>query len=280
MENLIKFFLRFRSLMLFVLLEVTAMVMLVNHNNYHQARVFSSSNFVTGYFFTAVDAVTDYFSLSSKNEQLSKHNTDLRNENLQLQRQIAALKGKKTVQAPLNTPAAPDMEYSFIRAKVINNSVNHYQNYMTLNRGRRDGIEPDMGVINEQGVVGIIASVSERFAVVLPILNPQCRISSRLDSCRNFGSLIWNGKNYRYATLEEIPRHAALHIGETVSTTGFSTIFPEGIPIGTVSSFEPASTDNFYHIEVELACDFQKVSYVNVIRFDNKQEQQELEKTE
>ena len=94
MENLIKFFLRFRSLMLFVLLEVTAMVMLVNHNNYHQARVFSSSNFVTGYFFTAVDAVTDYFSLSSKNEQLSKHNTDLRNENLQLQRQIAALKGK------------------------------------------------------------------------------------------------------------------------------------------------------------------------------------------
>lgn len=280
MENLIKFFLRFRSLMLFVLLEVTALILLVNHNNYHQAKLFSSSNFVTGYFFTAVDAVTDYFSLNSKNEQLSRQNTLLRNENLQLQRQMAVLKGKKNVQAPLNVPAAPELEYTFIRAKVVNNSVNHYQNYMTLNRGRRDGIEPDMGVINEQGVVGIIASVSERFAVVLPILNPQCRISSRLDSCRNFGSLIWNGKDYRYATLEEIPRHAALHIGETVSTTGFSTIFPEGIPIGTVSSFEPASTDNFYHIEVQLACDFQKVSYVDVIRFDNKQEQQELEKAE
>ena len=280
MENLIKFFLRFQSLMLFVLLEILAIVLIVKHNNYHQSKLFSSSNYVTGYFFTAVDKVTDYFSLNDKNEQLSNYNTELRNENLELRRQIANLKGLKNVQAPLNIAKSPELEYTFIRAKVINNSVNHFQNYMTINRGRRDGIEPDMGVVNEQGVVGIIASVSDRFAVVLPVLNPQCRISSRLDSCRNFGSLVWNGKDYQYALLEEIPRHAEVHVGETVSTSGYSSIFPEGIPVGTVSSFKPSSSDNFYSIEVKLACDFHKVSYVDVIRFNNKQEQLQLENEE
>lgn len=277
MENLIKFFLRFRSLMLFVALELIAITLMVNYNNYHRAAAFSSSNYLTGYFYAATSAVEGYFGLGAANERLSEENTGLRNENQELRRQLAAVKGMKTVRDPLCVPSAPDMDYTYIRAKVINNSVNHYQNYITLNRGRRDGVEPDMGVVNEEGVVGIVAAVSDRFAVVLPILNPHCRVSARLDSCRNFGSLVWNGRSYRYASLEEIPRHASLKEGETISTSGFSSIFPEGIPIGTVESFELNPSDSFYAVTVRLACDFQKVSYVDVIRFGNRDQQRALE---
>jgi rod shape-determining protein MreC len=152
---------------------------------------------------------------------------------------------------------------------VVNNSINQQHNFITLNKGRHDGVKPDMGVIANGQVVGLVTNVSENFSTVISILNSRWKISAKIKRNDYFGSLSWDGKDYRRVQLNEMPYHVPVQNGDTVVTTGYSSSFPEGLVIGTISDFSIGSGSNFYKIEVMLAADFKNLVIVGLV--ENKQ---------
>jgi rod shape-determining protein MreC len=155
--------------------------------------------------------------------------------------------------------------------------VNRQKNYFSLDKGTRHGVNTDMAVTDGKNAIGAIISCSENFSVAISLLNIDFKISARIRSNGYFGSLNWDGRNYRHAVLNEIPQHITVNIGDTIETTAYSAIFPEGINIGTVSDLKKSGSD-FYRIEVELFADFRKLHYVNVIGNLLRTEQIKLEK--
>jgi len=279
MRNLLNFLIRISPLLLFLALETVAVVLMVQRSRYHSYAIISTSNAVSGGVLDASNSVTSYFSLSSVNERLAAENSVIRNENEQLKSIITEYEDIISQILPVDSTvikADPLKEITHIPAKVIGNSVNKLDNYITLDKGAADGIKPDMGVVCDQGVVGIVSTVSEHFSVVLPILNSQSRISCRLDSSRTIGSLVWDGLNPSYASLTEIPRHVFVTKGEKIYTSGFSYIFPEGIPVGTIEEAELKESDSFHKIKVSLSTSFYTLSHVDVIAFTAKDELDEL----
>ena len=268
MENLLQFFKRFGLFLQFLLLEAVAIILLIYFNGYQRSVFMSSAGLLTGAVYQSIDAVTGYFYLREANEQLSCENAQLKNEIARMQAQLqpstmvadslACHLGDSIVWQP----------YHYMAARVIQNSINKQQNYITLDKGSDDGIFSDMGVVSSQGVVGIVKSVSIHYAMVMPIVNVQSRISCRLDSSQNFGSLVWDAVDYRYATLQEVPGHVEVTVGETVSTSGFSSIFPAGIPVGKVVDVQLMEENQFLNIKVELSVDFGKINQVNIIGFN------------
>jgi rod shape-determining protein MreC len=164
------------------------------------------------------------------------------------------------------------LKYAYISARIISNSVNQQQNYLTLDKGSEDGIRPDMGIISAGGVAGIITNVSPSYSTGLSLLNTRWNVSAKLSKNNYFGSLVWDGKNYREALLNEIPFHVDVAVGDTIVTSGFSSFFPEGITLGTVESFAKPGGDSFYTIRVKLSVDFKSLSYVEVIENNKKAE--------
>ena len=215
---------------------------------------------VNGSISNVTGSISEYF-------YLSENNADLLQENALLREELLALKSE------INTIATDSLpcDYRVITANVINNSVNKQQNLIILDKGEADGIKPDMGVICASGVVGIIKTVSDNFSVVIPVINNQSKISCKLDSSNNFGSLVWEGGDYRYAELNEIPKHVKVSIGETISTSGFSSIFPANIPVGKVIDVYEKS-EQFLSINIELSTNFRSLSYVEIMDFKLKQE--------
>ncbi|MDR1729778.1 MAG: rod shape-determining protein MreC [Prevotellaceae bacterium] len=277
MKTLIRFLLKSKTLFLFLFLEIVSLILIVNHNQFQRSWFLNSSNAVVGEIYTFSNSVSEYFNLKTVNENLAKENAELRNllhvqENeLNFIKQDTNYQGRKDFAAEKN--------FTFITSKVINSSTNKYQNYITLDKGSADSIRPNMGVINALGVVGIVSSASEHFSVVLPILNPSSKISAKIKNGGNAGSLVWKGGDARIALLEEVPLYFPVTKGDTVVTSGNSTIFPEGINIGTVREFRKENY-NFYFIEVELFTDFSQLSFVDVISYKNAREQKELEEKE
>ena len=260
MENLLLLLKKASSLLLFLFLELIAILLIVFNNNYQHSVFSSSMTAVNGSISEFTGGISEYFYLSENNADLLKENAHLREELLAAKAQLG---GVATDSLPRN--------YSVITANVINNSVNNQQNLIILDKGELDGIEPDMGVICASGVVGIIKTVSDHFSVVIPIINNQSKISCKLDSSNNFGSLIWENGDYRYARLTEIPKHVRVNVGETISTSGFSSIFPANIPVGEVIDVEEES-EQFLSIDVKLSTNFRTLSYVEVMKFSYKQE--------
>ena len=169
------------------------------------------------------------------------------------------------------------MEYKLISAKVINSSTNKLQNYITLNKGSRDGIQADMGVISSEGVVGIVKTVSTKFSVVIPILNQNIKINTKFKKNNYSGPLVWNGEDYRIAKLTDIARHVEFSLGDTLVTSGFTSTFPEGIPVGTIEDFNIKESEPYYNIKVLLSVNFRTLSHVKVINYLNYKEQKNLE---
>lgn len=267
MENLLQFIKRFSLLLLFLALETVAIIMLVQFNSYQRSVLFSSANWVSGGFYQVVDAVGGYFNLREVNQSLSAENAALKNEIERLKAQQPALVSSTDSMLIATADTAYWQPYTYVAAHVIQHSINKAQNYITLNKGTDDGILPDMGVVSPDGVVGIVKSASRHYAMVIPIINVQSRISCRLDSTQNFGSLVWDASDYRTAILQEVPGHATVKIGETVSTSGFSAIFPSNIPVGKVSDVTLIEESQFLQIKVDLSVDFGKLAEVNVIQF-------------
>lgn len=282
MDSFIRFLLRFKSLLLFLILEAVAVILMVNTNSYHHYVFFSSANVVTGNLGGFVGGISDYFGLRGANEELLRQNMvlmeqvrDLQTRNNMLEQAISQ-DSLPVLPLAVDTTLSPDRNFRFIEAKILNLTVNRRLNYITLNKGARDGVSDNMGVICSDGVVGTVAMVSEKFSLVLPIINLQSKTSCRLDSCEYLGSLVWDGQDPLYAGLEEIPRHADVKVGDKVCTSGFSDIFPIGIPVGTVSEAEVTDADNFYSIKVRLSADFQRLTGVYVVAFEDNAELMQL----
>ena len=285
MNNLIDFFKKYGLYFLFVALEVFSFISIVNGNYFQRTVFYRYSNEVAGRIYAVESSVTRYLSLAKENENLSKENVELRNSLFVLSNELHSLrsKGDTVHHAPLD----PKMEYKCMQARVINNSTNLLQNYITLNRGTSSGIEPEMSVISPQGVVGIVVSASEHFSVVMPLLNSRSLISCKVRAenkqdglsamIKDIGSLVWHGGDPRYAKMEQVPRHVRLKKGDLVVTSGYSDFFPEGITVGTVEDFTTADDDNYYDIDVRIAVDFNTLSYVQVLDYKHRKEQKYIE---
>ncbi|RCW39444.1 rod shape-determining protein MreC [Marinilabilia salmonicolor] len=271
MRNFIRFIIRNHFLLLFLLLEIVSFYFIFNYNQYHRKVYLSSSNQVSGYLYERFSSVIQYFELKKTNEELARENAELRNQ-----------LDKNSFYAPMlpeievDTVAAQQYRYS--AARVINNSVNKHFNYLTLNKGRKDGITPDMGVISSRGLVGVVLNTSENYSTVISVLNTRLRISARLRETGFFGSLNWEGASYRYATLSGIPAHATPLVGDAVVTSGYSSIFPENVLIGTIDKVTIDQGEGFYEIRVLLSVDFKNLEYVHIVEKLEAQERLELEK--
>jgi rod shape-determining protein MreC len=212
----------------------------------------------------------NYFNLRTANENLAQQNVQLRNKLDQL------IKRDTSVFHPVSD-SVYNQQFRYMSAEVINNSISRQKNFFTVDKGTKQGITPDMAVVTGNSVAGIIVGCSENYSLAMSLLNIDFKISARIKSNGYFGSLNWDGRNYRTAVLSEIPQHVRINVGDTIETTGYSAVIPEGIMIGTIKEFKKAGGD-FYNIRILLETDFRRLQFVDVIGNLRKSEQLELEK--
>ena len=272
MKNLFKLIYRYHVIFLFVLLETLSLSMVVSFNNYQRAAFFDSGNFLSGTLFERFSSFIQVFEFKQVNIKMAEENAVLRTalQEMLLKSNHGTYHSSDSIYLPrIAGDSSQKAIYRFTTARVINNSVNQQHNFITINKGRHDGIKPDMGVISNGQVVGLVANVSENFSTVISLLNSKWKISAKIKRNDYFGSLSWDGKDYRRVQLNEMPYHVPIQNGDTVVTTGYSSSFPEGLVIGTISDFSIGSGSNFYKIEVMLAADFKNLVIVGLI--ENKQ---------
>ena len=275
MRNLLNFLLKYNHWFLFILLEVISFVLLFRFNHYQHSVYFSSANAVAGKVYEVSGGITSYFHLKSVNEDLLDRIMELEQQNHNLEDALGRHLSDSTELNSIRN--LPNTDYQVFKARVINNSLNLVDNYITLNRGSKDGIRPEMGVVDGNGVVGIVYDTSSHYSRVISVLNSKSSISCKIVGSEYFGYLKWEYGDSRYAYLKDLPRHAEFNLGDTVVTSGYSTVFPEGIMIGTVDDMADSNDGLSYLLKVKLATDFGKVSEVRVIAMTGHHVQKELE---
>lgn len=257
MLRILQFLYSLRSFLLFVLLEVLAIGLIVSNNSPQGAAFFNSSSAVTGSVLQARSDVVDFFSLAESNEALLGENARLLGQ-LNL---MNAIPDSTTIELD----SALEAQYSFMGARIISNSLRFAQNHITLNKGAKHGVKPGMGVFNEQGVIGRVKSVNENYSVVISLLNTELTLSSKIKSNDSFGSTKWDGKDSKKAKLLYVPRHVTATPGDTIITTGYSAVFPEGIQVGIIESVNQSDDPNYLDIVLALSVDFSKAHYVYLV---------------
>ena len=276
MSELLKFLVKYSSWFLFAAYVLASCVLLFTANPFQHHIYLTSANVVSSGLYRTTNNVTSYFSLRDINEDLQRRNSDLELEVYRLNEVIRDYQQRlysdtMSVDSALN-------RFHFIIAHVINNSINHPHNYITIEKGRLDGIEPEMGVMDQNGIVGIVNVVGDHTARLISVLNPYLRLSCKVKGETQVGSLVWDGKDPSEAILEELPKHAKFVKGDTIVTSGFSSTFPEGVPVGTILSGSRDKEDNFYTLRVKLFTDFSTLSTVRVIRDNMREELKEVER--
>jgi rod shape-determining protein MreC len=258
MLRILQFLYRIRSFILFVLLEVAAIWMIVSNNSPQGAAFFNSSNALVGSALKKQADIVQFFSLAEANESLTAENAQILQQLLQLQ--------TKPDSVTFALDSAFAATYQFRGARVVGSSLRFSQNYITLNKGSKHGVKPGMGVFNPDGVVGRVKSVSENYAVAFSVLNTGLMVSSKIKSSDVFCSVQWDGKSASEARVLFVPRHVKAQEGDTVITSGFNAVFPEGILIGIISKVAPDAKDpNYLDLTVRLSTDFSKVNYVYLV---------------
>jgi rod shape-determining protein MreC len=263
-RRLFTYIIRYNFTFIFLLLEIIAFVLIVQ-NNYHHTTFFKTSNNLTGRVLQTTNNISSYFSLKKTNEQLAEENLSLR------QQLSASFKVTDT-----NTFYQKDSLYRYVYATVVKNSVNRQKNYLLINKGKKHGIDHDMGVITGSGVVGTVVEATENFAKVMSVLHIQNKINARIKKNRHLGNIEWNGKNYKEGLITDVPSHVRLDKGDTIITSGNSLIFPEGLVIGTVSEFQQTTTEKFNSATVQFSQDYNNMEHVYVIISLLKEEVEEL----
>jgi rod shape-determining protein MreC len=273
MKNLFTFLWKYQFFFLFALLEVFCVFLFVKNSSYQGSVILNSTNGITGNILNSYSNITGYFSLRKANRILAEENAEFYNK----------LPGS-FIKTDTNTFFYNDtlymQQYKYVAAKVISNSTNKRNNYLKLNKGIVQGIDKEMAVITPDGIVGQVIEVSDHFCSVMSVLNVHSMISVKLKSSKQVGTLIWNGENYRIGTMTDIPSHTRLTIGDTVITSGFSHIFPEGVNIGTIDDFSIRPGDNFFTAKIKYAVDYNKVFYVTVVKNLQQDEIFELDEAE
>ena len=263
MRNLLEFLSKYYHWLLFLVLEVVSFVLLFQYNSYQGSVWFSTSNAVVGKVYEVDAAIESFFSLTKVNENLTQRNFYLERQVNQLRRLYADM--------TRDTTAAERAEleflgrYELIPAKVVSNSIDRADNLMTIDRGRKDGVEVDMGVACGNGVVGVVYLVSDHYSVVMPVLNYHSRISCSIRHRGYFGYLKWSGGDASIAYVEDVPRHAKFKRGDWVETSGYSSIFPPGVLVGKIVEVYNSRDGLSYKLKVHLSTDFGNVRDVCVI---------------
>lgn len=275
MRTLLNFLIRGSSWILFALYVTIALWLLLGRSPYQHHVALTSAGAVSSAVYAATNNVTSYLYLREINADLLQRNADLEMEVLALKDRLDAYRLKEYADSmPVDSSLR---RYHFVTANVINNSVNRSHNYITIRKGSLDGIRPEMGVVDVNGVVGIVNVVGPHASRVISVLNPYLRISCKLKGQSLVGSLVWDGDNPGEALLEELPRHAVFNPGDTVVTSGYSSVFPEGVPVGVVIEQNAVKDENFRTVRVALSTDFTTLSTVRVIIDDLQQELRGLE---
>ncbi|MDD3005542.1 rod shape-determining protein MreC [Flavobacterium sp.] len=270
MQQIFNFIFKNSYRLLFLLLLIISLSLTIQSHSFHKSKVISSANFLTGGVYAQLNEIDEYFSLKSKNEELAHENARLK----------SILFNKKDSINIDELDSIPGLKkFDIIVSKVIHNNYNSSENYITINSGARDGVQTDMGVINDLGIVGIIEKTSNKYSTVLSVLNTKSRINAKFKKSNHFGSLVWNAKNTGFAQLIDVPRLAAtVRKGDTVVTGSESRIFPENINIGTVHKIYIDDKTNYYTIDVKLFNDMTNLGHVYIIKNNERKELLELEK--
>ena len=269
MQQIIFFFIRNKNFLLFIVLFSISIFLTIQSHSYHKNNFVNSSNSITGGIYTIKSSITNYFNLREKNEILIDENTRIRI-------QLESYKSK-VVNQNIDTNSILS-KYYFVSAKVINNSFSKTKNKLTIDKGERDSIQLDLGVITSKGIVGIIDNVSNKYATIQSILNTNSQINAKLKNAKHFGSLVWNTEDPNVIQLIDIPRLAPVKIGDTIITGGKSTIFPVGILIGAVIDFELTEDENSQNLNIQLFNDMTNLQHVYIINNLDSQEIINLEK--
>lgn len=259
MRAILRFFARFRFLLFFLLLEAAAVVLTIRHNYYHQAAFFNSSNAVAGGFYQRLNNFTAYLDLRRVNDSLVNYVSTLQGSLPQNQF------SDSSTFAALQLDSTASQRYFYTGAHVINNTIEFRNNYLTLDKGSLAGIKARTAVMASNGIVGIVKDVSPHFSTVISLLNKNARISVRMKKTGTTGTVLWSGGSFRYADLIEIPEHIDVKVGDTVLTSPYSSIFPDGLFIGTIAEVNLPEGSSMYEIRVKLGADFKQLNYVWVI---------------
>jgi rod shape-determining protein MreC len=271
MERLFLFVYQNRAFFTFLALELTCAWLIVTNNQYQGAKFFNSSNGIVATMNNFSQGVRDYFQLREVNQMLAEQNAALKEQLSQQKQFLAAADSSGVVvdSALLN-------QYGFESAKVVNNHVDFFKNYITIDKGEDKGLMPGMAVISPLGAVGKVKQVSDHFAVVTSLLHIDVMVSARLKRTEHFGTIQWDGRDPDIIQFKYIPRHVKPAVGDTVETSGFS-VFPERIMVGTIAEVSLRDEALFYDLKVKLSQDFRKLSFVTIVKSNLKHEQDSLE---
>lgn len=267
------FLLKYNGLFAFFILEIFSLYLYFSQNMTPEKTAFvSSANRVVGGIYDYSNRWSRYWNLAAVNDSLAK-------ENARLRMKLPSSQFSHLIDSATIKDTAYQQQYNYTAGVVTNNSINRLHNYLTINRGARHGVRINSGVINGSGdgVVGVIRAVSNNYSIAMSVLHEDTRISSKVKRNGYFGTLTWDGDNNHHMTLEAIPKHALIQKGDTIITSGFSTIFPEGIIVGCIDTFYIEPGSNFYTIDVALSADLSKMQYVYLVDDLFREERKKLE---
>ncbi len=267
MQLLFLFLSRYRTFLLFFLLEFLCGWLIIHNNSYQSAAFFSSSNQFVAYIDAKRNYVANYFLLPSINEDLSRQNEKLMSELAQLK--IERLK--------YDSSFLP--QYEYLAAKVVNNSLFRSRNYLTINKGKKDGVEVGMGIISSLGVVGKVKAVTDYYATVTSLLHNEIQVASRIKKNNIICTTKWDMLDYREADLLEVGRHVDLKVNDTIVSSGYSQVYPENYPIGIVKSVSVNKNNSFLKVKMTFFTDFSALVYVYVIKNKRQKEIDSLQTT-
>lgn len=272
MRRIIYLIKKFRYFLLFIILEILAFIIIIQDHSYHQSKFVNSANFFTGGLYSKANSINEFFHLRIDNRLLSEENARLKN-----------LLGRRENTYAIDSFTVIDtsqyfQKYDYSVAKIINNNYTKRNNFLTLNKGAKHGLTPDLGVVNSKGIIGVIKNVSTNYATVLSILNSNSNINVRLKNSNHFGTLVWDGKDYNITQVIDIPRQAVVKAGDTIVTGGKSAIFPEGIEVGVVKDFKYAQ-NKYQIINILLFNDMSAIGEVQIVKNLHKNEQVILEQS-
>jgi rod shape-determining protein MreC len=257
MQQIFNFVFKNSYRMLFLLLMLLSLLLTIQSHSYHKSKIISSANSFTGGVYQMTNNIEGYFDLKIQNEELAKENARLKSLLFNI---------KDSTKVPSIDSINGVKKIDIIIAKVIKNSYNSQVNFLTLDSGSKQGVQPEMGVINSLGIVGVIENVSPKYSTVLSILNTESPINAKIKKSNHIGSLTWNGKNTGYVQLVDVPRLASVKKGDTIVTGAQSTIFPENINIGSIEKIYIDNQTNFYTIDVKLFNDMTSLGHVYIIK--------------
>lgn len=274
MQNLLAFFYRYYHWLLFILLEVASAVLIVQYNSYQGSVWITSANSVTGKIFEWQAAVEQFFRLERRDYLLTQRNMELEQKLWRARQQLLALQPDTAAVDSCLSHALDGLQ--IVPAKVVSSSLNRPDNLITIDRGRADGLQPDMGVVSGTGLVGVVYMASDHYAVVMPLLNRHSRVSCAIRGSDYFGYLMWDGRSAAEAYMEDVPRHALVEAGQWVETSGYSYIFPPGITVGQITDVGNSTDGLSYRLKIRLAADFGCLRDVDVIADSDFQQRQQL----